>query len=60
MITITEADVEQAALDWLSTLGWQVTHDPDIASDTERGDFGTRCCLDWLVSGEVDVWESVS
>ena len=30
MITITEADVEQAALDWLSTLGWQVTHDGEL------------------------------
>ena len=34
MTTITEADVEQAALDWLSGLGWQVTHGPDIAPGT--------------------------
>ena len=43
MTTITEADVEQAALDWLATLGWQVAHGPDIAPDTpgaERGDYG--------------------
>ena len=43
MTTITEADVESAALDWLSALGWQVTHGPDIAPDTpsaERGDYG--------------------
>ena len=26
MTTITEADVEAAALDWLSSLGWQVAH----------------------------------
>ena len=26
MTTITEADVEAAALDWLSGLGWQVAH----------------------------------
>ncbi len=26
MTTITEADVEQAALDWLSSLGWRVGH----------------------------------
>ena len=42
MTTITEADVEQAALDWLSDLGWQVAHGPDIAPDTpnsERGDY---------------------
>ena len=40
---ITEADVEQAALDWLSGLGWQVTYGPDIApdaTDAERGDYG--------------------
>ncbi len=43
MTTITEADVEQAALDWLSGLGWQVVHGPDIHPDTpkaERSDFG--------------------
>ena len=34
MTTITEADVEQAALDWLATLGWQVAYGPDIAPDT--------------------------
>ena len=33
MTTITEADVEQAALDWLRELGWQVAHGPDIAPD---------------------------
>ena len=43
MTTITEADVEQAALDWLSALGWQVAHGPDIAPETpnaERADYG--------------------
>ena len=43
MTTLTEADVEQAALDWLSTLGWQVEHGPDIAPDmprAERSDYG--------------------
>ena len=43
MTTITEADVEQAALDWLSALGWQIAHGPDIAPDTssaERDDYG--------------------
>ena len=42
MTTITEADVEQAALDWLSALGWKVAHGPDIAPDTpnaERDDY---------------------
>ena len=43
MTTITEADVERAALDWLSSLGWQLAHGPDIAPDTpnsERDDYG--------------------
>ena len=43
MTTITEADVEQAALDWLRDIGWGVAHGPDIAPGTpnaERDDFG--------------------
>ena len=43
MTTITEADVEEVALDWLTGLGWQVAHGPDIAPDTpsaERDDYG--------------------
>ena len=28
MITITEAEVEQAALDWLAQLGWQTAREP--------------------------------
>ena len=43
MTTLTEADVEAAALDWLSGLGWQVAHGLDIAPGTpnaERGDYG--------------------
>ena len=43
MITITEAQVEQAALDWLKGLGWQVARGPDIAPETpnaERDDYG--------------------
>ena len=43
MTAITEADVEQATLDWLSGLGWGVAHGPDIAPDTsnsERSDYG--------------------
>ena len=34
MSTLTKADVEQAALDRLSGLGWRVAHGPDIAPDT--------------------------
>ncbi len=43
MTTLTEADVEQAALDWLRGLGWRVAHGPDIAPDAldaERDDYG--------------------
>ena len=43
MITITEAQVEQATLDWLKGLGWQVAHGPDIAPETrnaERDGYG--------------------
>ena len=43
MTTITEAEVEQAALDWLAGLGWAVAHGPDIAPETpnaERDDYG--------------------
>ena len=42
MTILTEADVEQAALDWLAALGWQVAHGLDIAPDTanpERSDY---------------------
>ena len=42
-LTLSEADVESATLDWLSALGWQVEHGPDNAPDTpnaERGDYG--------------------
>ena len=43
MTTLTESDVEQVALDWLASVGWQVAHGPDIAPDTpgaERTDYG--------------------
>ena len=43
MTTITEADVEQAALEWLAGLGWGVAHGPAIAPETpaaERDDYG--------------------
>ncbi len=43
MTTLTEADVERAALFWLEDLGWSVAHGRDIAPDTpgaERDDYG--------------------
>ncbi len=36
MTTITEADVEQAALDWLARLGRGIAHGPvDVQPETE-------------------------
>ncbi len=43
MTTITEADVEATALEWLAGVGWWVAHGADIAPDTpgaERYDYG--------------------
>ena len=34
MTTLTEADVEQAALDWLQAAGWRVRYGPEIAPET--------------------------
>ena len=37
-----ESDVEEAAMNWLSSLGWEVAYGPDVAPDTpeaERTDF---------------------
>ena len=53
MTTLTEADVEQAALDWLAALGWQTAHGPDIALDTPSTD--RDALLPKPVSGEVTV-----
>jgi len=33
VVTITESDVEQAAIDWLKGLGYQYLPGPDIACD---------------------------
>ena len=43
MTTLTEADVEDAALEWLAALGWQTAHGPDIGpggTSEERPDYG--------------------
>ena len=42
-MTISEADVEQAALGWLAGLGWATAHGPDIGPDggqPERAGYG--------------------
>ena len=56
MTSITEADIEQAALKWLEGLGWRVVHGVDVAPDApaaERADYGdvvlARRLRDWLV-----------
>ena len=49
MAVLTEADVEQAALEWLAALGWRVSHGPDIGFDTpgaEGEDYG-QAVLAW-------------
>ena len=38
MTTLTEADVEAAALDWLASVGWEAAHGPDIAPDTPNAE----------------------
>ena len=40
MTTITEADLEAAALAWFSALGWGVLRGPDIASHAPRSERG--------------------
>ena len=45
MATLTEADVEQAAL------GWQVAHGPDIAPDTPNATITTQVALKHAGSG---------
>ena len=41
--SLSEADVEEAALDWLAGLGWQRSYGPDLApgsDEGERSDYG--------------------
>ena len=43
MTTLTESTVETVASEWLTTIGWQVAHGPDIAlgaSAEERDRYG--------------------
>ena len=37
MATLTEADVEQAALAWLAAAGWQTAYGPDLIPDARAG-----------------------
>ena len=53
MTTLTESDVEDAALDWLASLSWTVQHGPDIAPGTpiaERANYGEVVLHDRLRS----------
>lgn len=45
MTTLTESEVEQAALDWLACLAWAVGHGPGIAPEMPdiEGDYGRHC-----------------
>jgi len=66
MSKLVESGVEQAALAWLSELGWQVKHSSEIAPDglfAERQDFGhgvleqrlRDALLPKLIRGEIRV-----
>ena len=62
MTTITEAEVEQAALGWLAVLGWSVAHGSDIAPETPNavqvlGDETLRDIARQLVE---TVWNNVT
>ena len=42
MATFSESEVEDAALEWLESLGWEVAHGPHIAphaAGSERTDY---------------------
>ena len=50
----TESEVEDAALEWLGGLGWQVAHGPNIAphaADSERTDYSEVILEDRLREG---------
>jgi len=49
----TKSVVEDTALVWLESLGWQVMHGPDIAPDTPATERDTL--LPKLISGELRV-----
>ena len=43
--TITESDVEAAALNWLAGVGWRIAHGPDIAPTTGRWYWNSVCAM---------------
>ena len=54
MTSFNEATVEAAALDWLTEIGWDTAHGPDIAPDTpgaEREDYGQVLLVGRVRSG---------
>ena len=47
MSAVSESTVEDAALEWLRGLGWNVAHGPDIAphaTDAERDGLRLKSC----------------
>ena len=52
MTTLIEADIEQAARDWLEGLSWRVAYKPETSPDApgaER-DYGMLCSLGSLLA----------
>ena len=62
-MALSEADIEQAALDWLSDLGWRIAHGPDIGPGTDceqRADYSDVVLAQQLRDGLVQLNPSVS
>ena len=51
MTTLTEADVEQVALEWLQTNGWSVSLGRDLVVNIQSPDAPTTGKLYWSGSG---------
>ena len=54
MTTLNEAVVEEAALDWLAGLGWQVAHGADIAPDAPGAEQADGVGTNKLSDGPMD------
>ena len=62
-MALSEADIEQAALDWLSDLGWRIAYGPDIGPGTDceqRADYSDVVLAQQLRDGLVQLNPSVS